>query len=439
VEGRFLRGLFFPFKLAWSPDAKTLFLREWDGTADCICGVEVESGNKRCLTSPPPLATDFAPAVSPDGGTLAFGRKSHTREGGLYVMPIERADPQRLAVIDGQAAGLAWLPSSRELVFAFQTAGLAPSLWRIGTGGGAPGRLGILGGEGVMPVVSPAGGRLVYESRVTDSNILRYDLPDRNGDAMRPRKIIYSTQLDGTPQLSPQGDRIVFGSARSGSWEIWVAASDGSNQVQLTSMEPYAGSPRWSPDGRTIAFDTFARSDGSGDIYLIDAAGGPSRRLVIEGGGVSSRPSWSQDGKWIYFSSRRSGSQQIWKVPSVGGKPVQITREGGNHPFEAPGGDFVYYMGADTNSVWRVPVDGGEESLVLPGLKTGNGDRWDVTAKGIYYVDEEVDDLSSESRWVLKLLRFEKEEISVVSQLDEGAGACRVSNGWCWPFSSRSC
>src|SRR2546422_4241172 len=37
-------------------------------------------------------------------------------------------------------------------------------------------------------------------------------------------------------------------------------------------------------------------------------------------------PTWSRDGKWIYFSSNRTGSWQIWKVPSVGGSAIQVTR-----------------------------------------------------------------------------------------------------------------
>lgn len=416
VEGRFLRGLFFPVDIAWSPDAERLFLREWDGAADRICEVELNSGKKRYLTSPPLHARDYAPALSPDGETLAFGRQRPADESALYLTPVQGGESRHLAMVDGFVKGVAWLPNSRELIYSLQMKELAPSMWRIATDGSAPRRIDIPGGEGLGPALSPSGERLVYERGVTDCNIWRYDLPHGIGDSRRPRKIIFSTQLDGAAQISPQGDRIVFGSTRSGSYEIWVAASDGSNQLKLTSMEPSVGSPRWSPDGRTIAFDTFGETDGDNAIYLIDADGGPARRLAIEGRGVAQRPSWSYDGKWIYFTSRRSGSQQIWKVPSTGGKPIQITREGGNHPFESPDGKIVYYVGE--NSVWRVPVDGGEESLVLAGLKSGNGDRWDVTAEGIYFVDEEVDDPAFESRWVLKLLRFENEEISVVSQLD---------------------
>jgi len=79
-------------------------------------------------------------------------------------------------------------------------------------------------------------------------------------------------------------------------------------------------------------------------------------------------PRWSRDGRWIYFGSNRSGSWQIWKVPSEGGKETQITRYGGMSAREAVDAQFVYYYGyydRQRRGVWRVPVSGGPETLVL--------------------------------------------------------------------------
>ena len=55
-------------------------------------------------------------------------------------------------------------------------------------------------------------------------------------------------------------------------------------------------------------------------------------------------PYWSHDGKWIYFSSTRSGREEIWKMSSSGGEAVQITRNSGDTPQESPDGKFLYYM-----------------------------------------------------------------------------------------------
>jgi Tol biopolymer transport system component len=77
------------------------------------------------------------------------------------------------------------------------------------------------------------------------------------------------------------------------------------------------------------------------------AAGGGARRQVTSGEGYY--PSWSRDGRWIYFYGRTSGGIETWKIPAEGGNGIQQTKRGG---------------GPGIESVWKVPVEGGDETLV---------------------------------------------------------------------------
>src|SRR5207248_9673997 len=99
-------------------------------------------------------------------------------------------------------------------------------------------------------------------------------------------------------------------------------------------------SPRWSPDGQQIAFDSRAR--GNADIFVMDPRGGPPHQLTNETS-ADVIPSWSRDGRWSYFASARSGPWEGWKMPSAGGPAAQVTRHGGFGAFESPEGKFVYY------------------------------------------------------------------------------------------------
>jgi Tol biopolymer transport system component len=154
----------------------------------------------------------------------------------------------------------------------------------------------------------------------------------------------------------------------------------------LTS-QTRSGSPRWSPDGRQIIYDSVA--EGSADIYVINAEGGQARRLTTDPS-EDIVPSWSHDGQWIYFCSSRSGSLQIWKMPAAGGPAIQITKQGGFDNVESPDGRFLYYAkGRGVPGIWRVPVKGGAEVPVLDHRQAGYLRHWAVVERGIYFATAE--------------------------------------------------
>jgi Tol biopolymer transport system component len=143
-----------------------------------------------------------------------------------------------------------------------------------------------------------------------------------------------------------------------------------------------AGSPRWSPDGRWIAFDS--SKYGNLDVFVVRAEGGQPRRLTTESSDES-RPSWSADGRWIYFGSNRSGRLQIWKEPVEGGAAVPVTRvRGGREAFESADGKDVYFAGPEAPGIWRIPSEGGEEMQVLDAAQEG---LWALTRRGICFFD----------------------------------------------------
>jgi Tol biopolymer transport system component len=196
---------------------------------------------------------------------------------------------------------------------------------------------------------------------------------------MAPVKIIDSDARDASSNVSRDGSKIVFCSTRSGTWEVWTCNSDGSNVFQVTRLlDTPVGSTRWSPEGRRIAFD--GQKPGHYDLYVVQADGSGLKQLTREPS-TDVKPSWSKDGRWIYYTSNRSGAYQVWKIRPEGGEPVQVTRNGGYTPFESMDGRFVYYAkGLNEHSIWRIPVNGGEEKLVVENIVSN---RWVILNRGI--------------------------------------------------------
>ncbi|SPE26739.1 putative Serine/threonine protein kinase [Candidatus Sulfopaludibacter sp. SbA3] len=391
------QNYFFATFLAWCPASDCLVVTDstGQGKPDALFVVSLETGEKRQLTNPqPPVVGDTHPAVSPDGRWLVFERESAPPKAELHLLPLGKSltaagEPTHLPFVDRNRDYLTWMPDSKEILFSS-----AGSLWRVPVSGGhTPARLPFVGENGTMAAVSrPQPGRpsrLVYVRIIAVGSIWRIETSAPGVPAPSPPiPTITSTREDANPQFSPDAHRVAFESDRSRSNEIWTADPDGSNAVQLTSMNAtlgadWAGMPRWTPDGQLVMFES--NPEGRYGVYVISAAGGKPKRLIS---GLASEPvaSFSRDGKWIYFSSNRTGEFQIWKVPITGGEPVQVTHNVGYVGFESPDGASLYYTQTpDVSALWRLPTSGGQPVKIVEGVIQR---AFAVHEKGIYYIDQ---------------------------------------------------
>jgi Tol biopolymer transport system component len=263
------------------------------------------------------------------------------------------------------------------------------------------------------PKVAPSGHRLIFEQRVVNSSLWSLNLSNIRENHGR-RQLTASKGRNGAAELAPDGRKIVFVSDRSGSDEIYVCNSDGSNLLRLTNLggANVPGVPRWSPDGQKIAFDSVLRAHTA--VSVIPADGGPARPLTDQASDNLS-PSWSHDGKWIYFTSNRSGQWQIWRMPNQGGLALQLTRQGGFGGFESGDGNSIYYAktAADPD-IWRLQLENGQEAAVLPLLHVSQSTSWALVNTGIFFVRE-----SPDAHPVLRFLDFATARVKDITPLDK--------------------
>jgi len=377
----------------WSPDGAELVFSDASlvPTQSAIYLYNLRSKVKRKLTDPPPLADgDWNPKFSPDGLTVAFKRVIGYWADDIYLVPTAGGKPQRLTDARAGIWGHAWTADGKSLIVSWQRSSTIFGVWRIPLS--APSRMECIT-QGGIDAITPATGRktsrLAWANQIWDLNI--YRIPAIG--VGKPAKLIASTLRDQGATYSPDGN-IAFISDRSGSREIWLAKGDGSGQVQVTHFSgPSIDHLQWSPDGRMVAFD--ARPHGYSDIFTLECdsaktrCGEPKPLLMTP----AMIPSWSADGKFIYFASDRTGRREIWRVAVSGGPPLQVTNNGGYMSRESRDGKWLYFSKYVRDSIWRTPGSQaqnraafGEAEVIGPPYKVKTDD-WTITADEIVFLD----------------------------------------------------
>jgi Tol biopolymer transport system component len=378
---------------SWSHDGRYLLAGISESqTRTALFRTSVETGERKRITTPPEgWWGDDSPVLSPDGATVAFIRRRGPEEGNIYLLSLSgsyeaKGEPRQLTHETCCVGNPLWVGGGREVLYAKHETNIT-TLHRIAAKAGAQAKpVNVLGDTGSYLSISPQGDKLVYVSGATDSDLWQVELPkDVNGAPnalLEAKRVFSSSRVDAMPDFSPDGRCVAFSSNRSGTLEIWIADHQAARRV--TSLGgPQALLPRWSPDGKEIVF--FANVDRNRRVFTVAAEGGKPRQLT-SGPGIDFVASWARDGRSVYFASDRTGAYQCWKVPAAGGEAAQITKGGCSGGMESVDGAYFYYAKTfNSGVIWQVPVNGGEERPVHPGVKAFSKPwMFAVTRTGIY-------------------------------------------------------
>jgi len=359
-------------QLSWSPDGRWLATGETGAYTMSrvnlprgIRLVAVSSGEVRSITSPTGPDSHLRPAFSPDGRRVAYASCSgwagcHLEVSELRPDGAAKGAARRVTRGGLSPQGLAWTRDGTSLVYSDQVSG--NRLWRVSIQGDEPPRpIEVAGFGAARPAIAASRDRLAFSRLGRHLSIHRFETG-------RPAEAVVVSSFDEwNPHLSPDGSRLAFESMRGGGGdEIWLAAADGSNPTQLTHGPGlWQGSPRWSPDGHRIAFDSYDE-DGHSDVWMVGADGGSLRRLTSSPAAHNS-PTWSHDGRFVYFTSQRAGTETIWRVPAAGGPEEQVTHTGGGRCEEAAYGETLFFLRATSGNspLLAVSLGGGQERTVI--------------------------------------------------------------------------
>ncbi len=219
-------------------------------------------------------------------------------------------------------------------------------------------------GVEAMPSLSPDGKSVVYAKTVgTDTDLYLLRIGSRSAVRLTPE----SPAEDLEPAFSPDGEQIAFRSGRDGGG-IFLMSASGESVTRLTD---FGFSPSWSPDGTeivvspgTFSVPTSLYASAPG-LSVVNVKTGQVRALPIDA--RVHQPAWSPRGARIaYWGLRGLGGQRdIWTVAAdgsdaaSGGVPVTLDSPLDWSPIWSPDGRYLYFSSTrgGTMNLWRVPID----------------------------------------------------------------------------------
>ena len=295
---------------AWSPDGKQIVFSDGDGQDPYsrvppahLWVVPAGGGEVRQLTHD---GDAVQPRWSPSGRRIAFwGLKEGGGQRDIWTIPADaQGEPVRVAVTSDPTMDWnpVWSPDGRSLYFASERGGSA-NLWRVAIdeASGRP------RGE-PEPVTTPSrrsdsisfsrdGRSLMFVSSDRRSSIQRFGIDPATGHVTEPpRPAFQGSRVIYTQDISPSGEWIAF-TPLGGREDLFVVKSDGTGYRQITDDPARDRGPKWSPDGKRIAF--YSDRSGRYETYSIRPDGSGLEQLTKTTGPTRSEVTWSPDGKRI--------------------------------------------------------------------------------------------------------------------------------------------
>ncbi len=320
-------------------------------------------------------ASHRGPSYSPDGTMLAFVAPDVRGIDQIWVRNLATGAALQITSAEARADRPRWSPRSDHIVYGVADQGL----WSVSPLGGASKRL---IERGSNPNFSSDGNRLVFEDRRTIWTAAAdgSDIVEVKGT---PR-LYYGLPMG--PAFSPDGSTIAFFHAETGPMgDIWTIPAAGGTPKRVTLDLREGGWPVWTPDGQSIIFSS-ARA-GSRTLWQVRAGGGEPVALTT-GAGEDDQPDISADGRRLaYTNVRNAWDLRVRNLQT--GQERSILRRGVEILFPAfsPNGERLTFFGRSdfATAIFTIGVDGSDMRQLTGGREINHHPRWAHDGQSIYF------------------------------------------------------
>jgi Tol biopolymer transport system component len=307
------------------PADQVIVVRRGSLLRGTLCLLAVAAGISVPRAARSQTAANGLPSVSPDGRRIAFVGRRGGRDR-LFVIDIDGTHEREVKGASTDARMPRW-STTGELLFSGAGADTG-KVFAVNIDTGKP-RL-VVSVAGRSPNLSPDGTRVLYLVGPWTSTALV--VVDTDGSNARTLAGGRTTAWNGT--WSPEGRRVAYTYGDSSHvLQVHVVGVDGRGDQAVTHTTADQGSaqmPAWSPEGRRLALQVNHAQTHSSEIWIVDLSNGGVHRLSRpDARFLDETPSWFPDGTRLAFQSNRTGSMEVWVMNSDGSSPRQVTGRSG--------------------------------------------------------------------------------------------------------------
>ncbi len=434
---------------SWNADGTILYTRE---AASPLWRISAAGGEPTAVTrlERPGQTAHRYPQFLLDGRHFLFFELGTPATGGIYLASLDGGAPTRLTAADSAGA---FLPPDRVLfvqagtlvsrrldlvgrALAGEPVTLADRVGvdSLGRGGFAASGTGLVayrvGGDAARqltwvdrtgkavgvagepdasapayPELSPDGRRVAMR-RPVQGNIDIW-LRDLLGGGMT--RLTFDAAVESVPVWSPDGTRIAFNSNRTGAYNLYTKASNGSGAEARLVDSPNNVIPQdWSRDGRWLLYYELHPTTGR-DLWVVDMTSPDlTPRVVANTPAHEALAQFSPDGRWVAYQTNESGRFEVvvQPFPDAGGK-WHVSAAGGVAPRWRADGQELYFLAPDA-TMMAVPVTAAGASLaagmpvsLFPSRIRGGGSvatdrpQYDVARDGRFLINQPVADATA--------------------------------------------
>ncbi|HST20697.1 MAG TPA: LpqB family beta-propeller domain-containing protein, partial [Blastocatellia bacterium] len=347
-----------------------------------------DGSNEMSLLNRSPDVHFDNPAWSRDGRSIALVSRQGYRRGDYQLFSVAVENQTEIQISSqrwSNVLGLVWLADGKGLIMTASAPGGSQQLWHISYPDGAARMISADTNQYISILSITADAKVIVSTVVNLSQTL-WIVGDE--DFANAREIKGRSNCTN-PTWTADG-QIVFTSRASGNQDIWMMQADGANQRQLTVNEASDRIPAVSPDGSYMVF--VSTRSGTENIWRMNLDG--SNPLQLSKGKSDTTPSFSPDGKWLFYTSV-DNEPTLWKVPADGGDSVQVTQTYSSNPAVSPDGKLLACLWKSNKSdsfphIAVLPVAGGVP-VKLFAAKANGYVRWTSDGRALFYTAMEND------------------------------------------------